>query len=66
MKILKIIDRFNLSKTWVIKYYPCCGNYYVIQEIDGLRYHDRFQRMTKKYLKNIGLPIDLWRLKDND
>lgn len=59
MKILKIIDQFNLNKTWIIRYYPCCGNYYVAQEIDGILYHLRFQRMTKKYLLNIGLPIDL-------
>lgn len=52
MEIKRIQDKFNKNKIWIIKKYKC-GHYYLNQEIYGISYYHGFQRVTKKYLKQI-------------
>lgn len=52
MTIIRISDRFNSKKVWLIKRYPS-GNYYINQEICGKTFYDGFVRVTKKFLADI-------------
>lgn len=54
MTITKIVDVYNPDKTWVIKRTKS-SNFYVAQEIKGIRHAKRFVRMTKRQLMEIGL-----------
>lgn len=54
MEILKIQDKYNNSKVWVIKK-TACGHYFMNQEICGNMFYNRFTKTTKKHLKQIGI-----------
>lgn len=54
MEVIKIQDRFNPDKIWVLRRYTS-GNYYVNQEIKGQRMYNKDRRMTAKFLKSIGV-----------
>lgn len=54
MKILEIVDQYNPLKIWVIKVTKC-GHYFVNQKIAGNMFYQKFQKMTKKKLLDIGL-----------
>lgn len=52
MKNLKVIDKYDHRKTWIIKIYKK-GEIYFNQEIYGRRVYHKFTRTTKKYLSNL-------------
>jgi hypothetical protein len=54
MKILRVQDKYNSSKIWVIKI-TACGHYYMNQEICGSLFYNKFSKTTKRYLKQVGV-----------
>lgn len=52
MNIIRITDRHNLNKVWIIKRYPS-GNYYLNQEICGRIFYNGFVRTTAKHLAEL-------------
>lgn len=54
MKTLKIPDKWNGEKVWVVKIYKC-GAVYVNQEVKGKILGRKFARMTKRQLREIGV-----------
>lgn len=52
MKVIKIVDKYNSNKIWIIKIYSC-GHYYVNQEICGRLFNRSFRRLTKSFIKSI-------------
>ena len=55
MKTIKIQDRFNSAKVWVITRYSC-GHYWVNQEIHGRRF---YAKNTKTKAKSINTVLDI-------
>ncbi len=49
MKLIRIRDKYNLDKVWIIKKSKCC-HYYLQQEIKGKLFYSRFVRTSKKLL----------------
>lgn len=56
MQVVRILDKFNLDKVWIVKRYSC-GTFYVNQEIKGKRFNRRATRMTKQALNEIGIAV---------
>lgn len=54
MRTLKITDKWNSEKVWVVKIYKC-GTVYVNQEVKGKMLGRKFARMTIRQLKEIGV-----------
>lgn len=52
MKVIRIPDRFNPRKAWLVKRYKS-GNYYLNQEICGQIFYNGFVRVTKKNLAEL-------------
>lgn len=52
MKVIRIPDRFNSRKVWLVKRYKS-GNYYLNQEICGQTFYNGFVRVTKKFLAEL-------------
>lgn len=52
MKVIRIPDRFNSRKVWVVKRYKS-GNYYLNQEICSQTFYNGFVRVTRKFLAEI-------------
>ena len=63
MIIIKMADRYNKAKTWVIKVYKC-GKIMLNEEIHGITVYKRDTRVTKRYLRDF-LDIDIYK-KSND
>jgi len=59
MIIIRMKDKYNLSKTWVVKVYKC-GKVYLNQEIHGITVYKRDWRTTKKYLRDF-INIDIYK-----
>ncbi|MFW9875167.1 MAG: hypothetical protein ACFFG0_18840 [Candidatus Thorarchaeota archaeon] len=51
MKIIKINDRYNEDKVWIIKKYSN-STYFWNQEIDGKMFYSKFKRTTKKEIES--------------
>jgi hypothetical protein len=49
MKLIRVQDKYNLDKVWIIKRTKC-GHYFLQQEIKGILFYSRFTRVTKKWL----------------
>lgn len=54
MKTMRIQDQYNPDKVWLIRRYTG-GNYYVNQEVKGMKMYSRDRRMTARLLKSIGV-----------
>lgn len=52
MKVIRIPDRFNPCKGWLVKRYKS-GNYYLNQEICGQTFYGGFVRVTAKFLAEL-------------
>lgn len=52
--MLRIPDKYNSNKVWLVKRYVC-GAYYVNQEVNGRVFYKRFTKTTKKYLQAAGV-----------
>lgn len=52
MKIIRVSDKYNKNKVWLIKRYKD-GHYYVNQEICGKIIYRSYQRMSKKYIDTV-------------
>lgn len=52
MTIIRIQDKYNPHKVWIIKRYNC-GHYAVNQEICGKIFYKGFQRMTKRHINEV-------------
>lgn len=52
MKIIKVQDKYNDNKVWVIKKTDC-NHYYWNQEINGRLYYKSFCRTTLKYINSV-------------
>lgn len=52
MKIIRVIDKYNLYKEWIIKKYSN-GTYYFNQVVYGTKLNKKFTRTTKKYLIDV-------------
>jgi len=63
MKIIKMVDKYNKAKTWVIKIYNC-GKIMINQEVEGNRVSKRDTRSSKKYLRDF-LDIDIYKRSNN-
>jgi hypothetical protein len=63
MIIIKMKDKYNLSKTWIVKVYKC-GKVYLNQEIHGFTVYKRDWRTTKKHLKEF-IHIDIYKNSKN-
>ena len=53
MEEIRVADKYNPIKIWIIKRYKS-GNYYMQQEIKG-RLQGRFVKTTKSHLREIGV-----------
>ena len=51
---MEIKDKYNSLKIWCIKKYSA-SNFYVNQKIGGKLFYNRYQRLTKTKLKEIGI-----------
>lgn len=49
---MEIVDVWNKSKTWIIKYSKC-RHYSMNQMIGGRKIYNRFSRTTKKHVEEI-------------
>lgn len=58
MKTLRIKDKYNPLKIWIVKVSKC-RHYYFNQEIEGKMHLSSFVRTTKKHLLEIGLNLNL-------
>jgi hypothetical protein len=54
MKITKIVDKYNENKIWIVKKYSH-SEIYLNQEINGKLFYNKYQKSSKKNLKNIGI-----------
>jgi hypothetical protein len=63
MIIIKMADKYNKAKTWVIKIYKC-GKIMINQEVECNRVTKRDTRVTKRYLRDF-LDIDIYK-RSND
>lgn len=52
MNTIRIRDRFNPHKSWLVKRYKS-GNYNLNQEICGKTFYDGFVRVTAKFLAEL-------------
>lgn len=52
MKIVEIQDKHNDLKVWVIKI-TNCGHYYMNQKICGRLFYPKFERTTRRFLKQL-------------
>lgn len=52
MKVIRIPDRFNPRKAWLVRRYKS-GNYYLNQEICGQTFYNGFVRVTAKFLAEL-------------
>ncbi|HCB94520.1 MAG TPA: hypothetical protein DEP65_01850 [Ruminococcus sp.] len=52
MEIIRIQDKYNANKVWLVKRYKC-GHYAVNQEVCGKPFYKSFRRMTKSYIDSI-------------
>lgn len=62
MTIIKMVDKYNKGKTWIVKVYKC-GKVYLNQEIHGITYK-RDTRTNKKYLRDF-INIDIYKKSKN-
>lgn len=60
-KIVRIQDKYNPNKVWLIKRTKC-GHYYLQQEIKCRLFYKKFTRITKKWL-NLDFKNELNNLK---
>lgn len=63
MTIIRMKDKYNKSKTWLVKIYKC-GKVYLNQEIQGITVYKRDWRTTKKHLKDF-IHIDIYKNSKN-
>ncbi len=54
MTIIKIKDKYNSNKVWIIKYTKC-RHYYLNQAICDRLIYNKFIRTSLKHLLDIGL-----------
>ena len=52
MEIIRVTDKFNPDKVWVIKRTKC-RHFFLNQEICGRMFNSRFVRVSKKHIENI-------------
>lgn len=60
MEVIRIQDRYNDGKVWVIKR-SACGHYYANQENYGYMLNKKFSKTTKKQLELLGI----WGMRNN-
>lgn len=56
LKEIRITDKYNPKKIWLVRYYGC-GHYFYNQEIAGKKFYKRYSKTTRKHLISIGLEI---------
>lgn len=56
MEIIRIQDRYNNRKVWLVKHSKC-GHYYYNQNNSGYRLNKGFKRTTRRFLVEIGVWI---------
>lgn len=63
LTIIKMVDKYNKGKTWVVKVYKC-GKVMLNQEIQGFTVYKRDTRTNKKYLRDF-INIDIYKNSKN-
>lgn len=63
MTIIRMRDKYNLAKTWVVKVYKC-GKIMLNQEIHGITVYKRDTKTTKRHLRDF-INIDIYKRSNN-
>lgn len=54
IETLRVQDKYNPIKVWLVKQYSN-GTYYFNQEINGRKVNKKYQRTTRKHLVDVGI-----------